>query len=242
MRYLYALYVVITFAVLFLAFFPLFLIFSFFRDWGKSIIFYLIKIWGYIWFFLVALPVRRIFVQKPRKNHTYIVVANHISYLDTAMIFRVMPFMVRPLAKREIAKVPLFGYLYRQVAVLIDREDEKSKAKGVRLLKKTLDKGISIFIFPEGTFNESEKPLKHFYDGAFRIALQTGTPILPVIFPDTVKRFHYSSFWKWSPGICRAIFLPEISVERFDKTDIAGLKSAVKAVMEEGLQKENERL
>ena len=52
-----------------------------------------------------------------------------------------------------------------------------------------------------------------FYDGAFRIALQTNTPILPVLFPDTVNRFHYSSFWKWSMGKNRAVFLKAIEVD-----------------------------
>lgn len=154
-------------------------------------------------------------------------VANHISYIDTPLIFRTIPFFVRPLAKAELAKIPLFGFLYRQMAVLVDRSDSASKYKSIHSLRRALQREGSIFIFPEGTFNETGEPLKFFYDGAFRLALRTGTPILPVIFPDADKRWHYSSFWKWSPGINRAIFLPEVPVTGFATDDVAGLKQKV---------------
>lgn len=163
------------------------------------------------------------------------VVANHISYLDTAMIFTTIPFMVKPLAKKDLIKIPLFGFLYKQMAILVDRTNDVSRRKSIHLLKKTLKRDSSIFIFPEGSFNETGKPLKQFYDGAFRIALQTNTPILPVIFPDTVDRFHYSSFWKWSMGKNRAVFLKAIEVDQYEMKDLSDLKERVYQEMEKQL-------
>jgi len=209
MRYLYTLYAVLTFVVFFLLLFPLFLLLGLFKN-GRSAIWLVIRAWSYMWFFLLAMPVRRVFLQRPEKGQGYIVVANHSSYLDTALIFRVLPFMVRPLAAQEYAGIPLFGFLYRKMAVLVDRSNERSKALSVRLLHRVLRRECSIFIFPEGGLNETERPLKHFYSGAFRIARETGTPILPLVFPDTVKRWQPGSFWKWKPGICRAVFLPAV--------------------------------
>jgi len=227
MRYLYVIWSITTFIIFFLALFPVFLFLSFFGAWGRKAIWQVIRAWSYVWFFLIGMPAPRVYRQKPVKGRNYIVVANHVSYIDTPLIFRTIPFYVRPLAKAELAKIPLFGFLYRQVAVLVDRADGKSKAKSVQMLRRTLQREGSIFIFPEGTFNETDEPMKFFYDGAFRLALRTNTPILPVIFPDTIRRWHYSSLWKWSPGKNRAVFLPEVGVAEFEPNDIAGLKKKV---------------
>lgn len=236
MRYLYVLYCSILFIGLFLALFPFFILFSFFGGWGRKAMWQLIRGWSYVWMFLIGMPVRKIYRQRPDPGRNYIVVANHISYIDTPLIFRAIPFFVRPLAKKELAKIPLFGFLYRRMAVLVDRSDSSSKWKSIHMLRRSLQREGSIFIFPEGTFNETGEPLKFFYDGAFRLALRTRTPILPVIFPDSVKRWHYSSFWKWSPGVTRAIFLPAVEVDTFQQDDIAGLKQKVFAAMWEALE------
>ena len=113
------------------------------------------------------------------------------------------------------------------MAVLVDRSDTKSKSRSMQMLRRSLQREGSIFIFPEGTFNETGEPLKSFYDGAFRLALKTNTPVLPVIFPDTYKRWHYSSFWSWNAGINRAVFLPEVDITEFQPNDVQGLKQKV---------------
>jgi len=235
-RYFYVIYSVTTFVALFLLFFPLFILFSFFGAWGRKAIWRIIQVWSYIWFFIIAIPVRKVYLQKPDRKKQYVVVGNHWSYLDTAMIFRAIPFYARPLAKYELTRIPLFGFLYKAMAVVVDRDSAESKLKSLHLLKHTIEtEKTSVFIFPEGTFNETGSPLKSFYDGAFRIALQTQTPILPVIFPDTIKRWHYSGFWQWSPGISRAVFLPEISVKGMKTEDLELLKEQVYKAMWQAL-------
>lgn len=236
MQFLYSLYAITTFVVLFFFFFPFFVLFSFLGHWGKKVIWYLVKIWSYIWLFIIGIFPRRTFKVAINKQHNYVVVGNHISYLDTAMIFRTMPFFCRILAKKELVNIPIFGFLYKQLAVLVDRSDEVSKRKSALLLEGVLKQQSSIFIFPEGSFNESNETLKHFYDGAFRLAIQTQTPILPVVFPDTVKRFHYSSMWKWTPGKCRAIFLEPVEVKGYELSELNVLKEKVKIQMTHVLQ------
>jgi 1-acyl-sn-glycerol-3-phosphate acyltransferase len=231
-RYFYAVYAVITFVLLFLLFFPLFIVLSFFKAWGRKTIWRIIQLWSYIWFYLIAMPVRREYIQRPDRKKQYIVIANHWSYLDTAMIFRAIPFYARPLAKYELSKIPLFGFLYKTMAIIVDRENPESRLKSLHLLKHTIEaEKTSIFIFPEGTFNETNEPLKSFYDGAFRIAIETQTPILPVLFPDTRKRWHYRSFWAWSAGISRAVFLPEIDVRNYSTNDVAALREKTHQAM-----------
>ena len=87
-------------------------------------------------------------------------------------------------------------------------------------------------VFPEGTFNETGKPLKEFYDGAFRIAIEMQTPIKPVLFLDTYDRMHYKSMFSLTPGRCRIVYLDEIPVEGYTTADIAQLKQKVFYAME----------
>jgi 1-acyl-sn-glycerol-3-phosphate acyltransferase len=118
---------------------------------------------------------------------------------------------------------------------MVDRRDAEKRAKSVRQLKAVLRKRISIFIFPEGTFNETGRPLKDFYDGAFRIAIETQTPIKPTLLLDTVDRLHYSSIFSLTPGKSRVVFMEEIPVAGLQMSDIASLKKTVHNIMKEGL-------
>jgi 1-acyl-sn-glycerol-3-phosphate acyltransferase len=164
-------------------------------------------------------------------------VANHISYLDTVILFPALPGYFRALGKKEFSKVPLLGFLYRQIAIMVDRSSTESRAKSMKLMWRVLKRESDILIFPEGTFNETGAPLKSFYDGAFRLAITSQTPILPVVFPDTVKRWHYSGWWKLWPGRNRAIYLPAIAVTNLTMADLPTLKQQVYEAMEAELVK-----
>lgn len=102
---------------------------------------------------------------------------------------------------------------------------------------RVLKRESSILIFPEGTFNETDKPLKQLYDGAFRLAIRSQTPIVPLIFPDTVHRWHYSGWWKLWPGRNRAILLPPVPVAGLTLADLPELKQKVAAIMTAELSK-----
>lgn len=200
-------------------------------------LFKLCTLWADIWFTLIGIFSKTIHEAKSTEIRPCVFVANHISYLDIPMIVKVIREPVRPLGKYEMSKIPLFGFLYRNAAVMVDRSSAKNRARSVRTLKQFIRFGVSIFIFPEGTFNETETPLKSFYDGAFRIAIETQTPIQPLIFPDTVKRMHYRSVFSFTPGICRAIFLEPIEVAGMTHHDLHKLKDLVHEKMEEAVVK-----
>ena len=140
-------------------------------------------------------------------NHKnqYIFVANHISYMDVPVMIKVMDKQnFRILGKSEMAKVPIFGFIYKKAVVMVDRKSPKDRAESIRILMSVIRKNISVFIFPEGTFNETGQPLKHFFDGAFRVAIETGTPIKPIIFLDAYDRLNYKSIFSLTPGRSRA--------------------------------------
>jgi 1-acyl-sn-glycerol-3-phosphate acyltransferase len=141
----------------------------------------------------------------------------------------------RVLGKAEMAKVPVFGFLYKKTAILVDRKSMQSKTKSVLQLKSIIRKGISIVISPEGTFNTTHQPLKEFYDGAFRIAIETQTPIKPILFLDAYDRHHYNDFFSLTPGKSRIVYLQEIPVEGLTVSDVKFLKDKVYKIMEEKL-------
>ena len=131
----------------------------------------------------------------------------------------------------------LFGFIYKNAVVSVDRGDVIHRAKSVLVLKAVLKKNISVVIAPEGTFNMTHKPLKDFYDGAFKIAIETQTPIKPVLFLHAYERLHYKSIFSLTPGRSRAIYLQEISVNTYTAKDTGLLKQKVYGIMEQGLIK-----
>ena len=144
---------------------------------------------------------------------------------------------IRILGKAEMAKIPIFGYIYRSAVVLVDRSDPKHRAESIRVLKSVIHKGVSVFVCPEGTFNLTHQPLKEFYEGAFRVAIETQTPIRPLLFLDTYDRLNYKSIFSLNPGISRTVFLAEVSTIGLNHNDIRSLKERVYSMMEASLIK-----
>lgn len=196
----------------------------------------LCRLWSDVWLLLIGIRNKTIAVESINPNRHYVFVANHISYLDIPVIFQaIRKNPIRVLGKIEMSKIPVFGTLYKLATVLVDRSDSKGRAKSLEVLRKVLDKNISIFIFPEGTFNETGKPLKSFYDGAFRMAIETKTPIKPIVFLDTQKLMHYSSPLQLKPGISRMVILPEIGIDGLTMNNLPALKEKVFKSMETAL-------
>ena len=118
---------------------------------------------------------------------------------------------------------------------MVDRSSAEKRAASVQRLKSVIRRGISVVIAPEGTFNSTHQPLKEFYEGAFKIAIETQTPIKPILFLDTYDRMNYQSIFTLTPGRSRAVYLEEISVEGLGSKDVKFLKEKVYRLMEEKL-------
>lgn len=236
-RVVYVLYAVAMFVLLMLPVFLWVLVaIRFGRIRGGNLVFRGCRAWADVWFFFIFIRHQNIYRQKPNPNQSYIFVANHISYLDSAIIPKVFRLPVRPLGKVEMTRIPVFGTIYKYAIVTVDRSNPANRARSVQVLKSVLRKGISVLVFPEGTFNETGKPLKDFYDGAFRIAIETGTPVQPVLLLDMFDRMHTDSVFSLNPGKSRAVFLPEVSVEGLTLDNVPMLKQKIYSIMEEELK------
>ncbi len=237
-RKIYTLYALFWFAFFTLLAFPFVIVFSFFgKRRGGNLICSMAKIWADCWYFLLGIRHENIFESPYDPKGNYIFLINHISYMDIPCIFKAIrkqPFRV--LGKEEIKKIPVFGFIYSRGAVMVDRGSTERRARSVRILKSLLKHHISICIFPEGTFNETGKPLKSFYDGAFRIAVETQTPVRPVLFLDNYTIMDYHSLFSLKNAISRAVFLEEISPEGYNLRQIALYKQKVYDIMENKLK------
>ena len=232
----FTVYAVVTFVTGLFILFPFFLLISIGNNIAaRRTIYNIVTYWAKSWLWMNGMPLQVLGAKPPERR--YVVVANHISYLDTVVVFNGLPKYFRALGKKEFSKVPIMGFLYRQIVVMVDRSSDHSRAKSMRLMWRVLKNESDILIFPEGTFNETGKPLKEFYNGAFRLAIETQTPILPIIFPDTVDRWHYSKWWKIWPGRNRAIYLEPVPVVGLALTELPMLKQQVYEQMEAALIK-----
>ncbi|RYG05735.1 MAG: 1-acyl-sn-glycerol-3-phosphate acyltransferase [Chitinophagaceae bacterium] len=219
-----------------LAVIPFVVVASFFgRINGGNAIYKICSAWADLWFFFVGIYHKNHYETPHDKSRQYIFVANHISYLDAPFIVKTLRQNVRVLGKAEMSKIPLFGFIYRNAVVTVDRRSAEARAKSVRVLKSVLKKEISIFLFPEGTFNETGQPLKSFFDGAFKVAIEMQTPIKPILFLDGYDRMNYKNVFLLSPGRSRAIFLDEIPTAGLSMKDVNLLKQTVFDTMEQKL-------
>lgn len=227
----------IVFTAVLLLIFPLVVVASFFgRIRGVNFIYDLCRSWAGVVLFALGIRHRVIYEAPHDTSKQYVFIFNHISYLDIPLLMRSLPGQhIRVLGKAEMAKVPIFGFLYKQAVVLVERDNPENRARSLVILKSVLAKRISIVISPEGTFNLTDKPLKEFYNGAFKVAIETQTPIRPVLFLDAYDRMHYGSIFSISPGPSRAIYLEEIKVDGLTIEDVPALKQKVYDLMEQKL-------
>jgi len=139
------------------------------------------------------------------KNHfdgleNAVIVCNHNSMLDIPVSFPFLPRANKTIAKKSLSKVPIFGWIYSIGTVLVDRNDSKSRQSSYNEMKYVLNHGLDMLLYPEGTRNKTSAPLKSFYDGAFKLAIETQKPIVPVVLLNSKKMLPAKPTMYFRPG------------------------------------------
>jgi 1-acyl-sn-glycerol-3-phosphate acyltransferase len=116
-----------------------------------------------------------------------VVICNHNSLIDVPICTPFLPRANKTIAKKSFIYVPLFGWIYQFGSVIVDRKNDQSRKESYDAMKRVLANGLDMLIYPEGTRNKTSEPLKSFYDGAFKLAIETNTPIIPVVLLNTKK-------------------------------------------------------
>lgn len=147
---------------------------------GGRIGFVILECWARLFSGLSGIFYKVVGREKIDSSKAYIYVANHGSYLDSPALVVAIPQQCRPLGKKEILSYPVFGFMFRYIGVSVDRSNPASRVKSLEIIKSKLLKGINIMFFAEGTMNTTDHLLIPFKDGAFRLAIETATPIVPM--------------------------------------------------------------
>ena len=170
------------------------------------------------------------------EGKSYVLVANHTSMTDIMLMLVLVknhPFVF--VGKKELAQIPIFGFIYKRVCILVDRSSSKSRFQVFERAQKRIQQGLSICIFPEGGVPEEHIVLDEFKDGAFRIAIEHQLPIVPMVFYDNKKRFSYT-FFSGSPGKMRAKILPIILTQGKTLGDKNDLKQQARKMILSALE------
>jgi len=116
---------------------------------------------------------------------SYIYMPNHVSNFDIPVLQAYLPFQFRWLAKAELFKIPIFGYAMKRAGhISIDRSDRKSAIQSLNKAVKTIQNGVSVVIFPEGTRSQDNN-IQSFKKGGFFLAVDSGVHIIPIIIHGT---------------------------------------------------------
>lgn len=185
-----------------------------------------LRLWSWIFSKLNFIPYRITGRENIKKGKAYIYVSNHTSFLDIPGLVLTIPGDFRPLGKKELLKLPIFGWIAKKAMVVVDRTSVESRKKSINYLKKLLQLGISILIFAEGTQNRSKEVLQPFYDGAFKIAIDTQQSILPIVVVGAGKLMPPSKF-QIKPGLVKLIVGEEIQTKGLTPDDVTALKQKV---------------
>lgn len=177
---------------------------------GMSLFIKVAKGWMTIWLNMVGCHVSSSGEYHFEKGKTYIVTCNHNALLDVPLSSPFIPGANKTIAKKTFTKIPLFGWYYTRGSVIVDRNSDASRRKSFDLMKEALDNGFHMCIYPEGTRNRTNQPLKKFYDGAFKLAVSTQHAIIPAVILNTKKALPANRFFYFIPKKLSIHFLAPI--------------------------------
>lgn len=207
-------------------------IFSYQKDPAKTRNFLILgRVWMKVYMTLIGCPVFRKGKQYFEKGKVYVVVGNHNSFVDVLVATPGIPGTNKTLAKHEIAKVPIFGMFYKIGGIMVNRKDDASRKQSFELMRNALKMGMHMCLFPEGTRNRTPYPLKKFYDGAFNLAIETQTPIMPSLIFHTRKILVPGKFFFAVPHRIDYHFLPPVETTGLTKEDLPALKEKIFVMM-----------
>ena len=232
LRKLWAVYAILLFLVLMTLSVPVLLFNMAVTPGTKALrynIYYLYHVFTPFFLTLVGIRLRIEGREKLDPKQSYVIVGNHRSSLDFIVNAHAFPGVFRFLAKQELQKIPVFGWVVKKMCLIVDRSSAMSRARSVVALKQQLAEGWSIFIYPEGSRNKADEPLGHFHDGAFRIAIQTGAPVaIQTLVNIADITANGAGLW---PGTVRVVWDTPIPTADMKADEVTALKERVEGVM-----------
>jgi 1-acyl-sn-glycerol-3-phosphate acyltransferase len=162
-------------------------------------------------------------------RHPYVVVANHESFSDI-LLLSLLPWEMKWLSKAEIMRIPFLGWCMHLAGDIPVWRGKMDSARGA--MSQALDllrNRVSVMIFPEGTRSPTDTMLP-FKDGAFRLAIEAGVPVLPLVVIGTRDALAKHD-WRMNPADATVTVLDPIETTGMTMDDVAALKERVRTVI-----------
>ena len=204
-----------------------------------AISFFFVRVWVYTFSLLSGIWFIGHNKRIVNRKKSYIFVINHTSFLDAPAIPIAIPSPLVALGKKELSKIPVFGWITSKLAIWVDRSSPESRKAGSEKLKELLSGGTSILVAPEGTRNNTDEPLLPFRYGPFRLAIESQIPIIPVIIHNAGKLMKRGSLLL-RPGVVHSYILPEVPVQGLTEADLDGLTHEVYEMMLKKIEELNQ--
>jgi 1-acyl-sn-glycerol-3-phosphate acyltransferase len=166
-------------------------------------------------------------IRDPRRP--YVAVSNHESLADIFLISH-LPWEMKWLSKESIFRIPVMGWMMSLAGdIAVRRAERTSRAEALEACRKRLRHRVSVMIFPEGTRSRTDELLP-FKDGAFRLAVEAGVPILPLVVAGTRTAMQKGSLlFGRTRAEVRA--LEPISTEGMTLADVPQLRERVRELI-----------
>ena len=222
---IWRLWFLIVFMLVFIAFMPLLFFFTAIVK-NHIIVAHLTRYWSKltVWFSFIFPIVE--WEETLDKRGNYIFCPNHVSTLDIPLILAVLPVPLQYIGKAELAKLPLFGYFYKNNSVIVNRENRRDSYAAFLKSGERLKQGLSMCIFPEGGIPKTDIFLKRFKNGPFRLAIEQDITVVPITLGDN-KSIFPQEYFKGRPGVVRVKIHKAIVPENLEEKSIESLNNSV---------------
>jgi len=198
--------------------------------------YYVTKWWGKSLLAAMLVRITSEGTENVDKADSCVLVSNHLSMIDIPICMSSAPIPFSFLAKKEVDKIPVVGYLARNMHVYVDRKSKESRKATFDGMKNHIKNGHSILIYPEGTRNRTDQLLKTFYAGAFKLAIETQKPIAVLTICGSQKISTPKEPFRASPAWVHCVWDTPISTEGLTIDDLDWLRDKVKQRMEKNLE------
>ena len=204
---------------------------------GGRFAYLVMKIWGIGFCNLSGIFFKVKGLENLKKDTAYIFTANHGSFLDSPALVAAIPEQFKALGKKEILSYPVFGLVFRHIGVSVDRNDASSRRNSLIEIRKKLEKGIHIVFFPEGSMNKTPEPIRKFYDGAFWLAIETQTSVVPMAIKNS-RNLCPHDFSYLRPGTITVEFGKPIDTKGLTLESLPQVKEETRSVIKQMLETE----
>ncbi len=239
LRFLHTIYTIFLFVVSVILLFPFFLILGLNPKWHHYA-YRLDYLWAHVYFPLCFFNTTIQYLGERPPSGPVIYCANHFSTMDipSMALLRKQACYV---GKESISKLPLFGYMFKTIHITVNRSSFRDRGLVFQKYKEALGQGKSLFIFPEGGINSLEIPTQSKYkDGAFKVAIELGIPIVPVSIPFNWQVLPDGD-WLVKQNKIKLIVHPPINTSNLDLSNLQELKVNVRDTIQASIDSENGR-